>query len=60
MGLMTIGGKRKFNWIVFVTGFGLFSLLWPSTGFIWGFLASVAGVIVVFVIQDAVRRRTSP
>ena len=56
---MATVGKRTFNWIVLVTGMILFGALWPTIGFAWSFVAALAGVIIVLVIQGAVRRRTS-
>jgi hypothetical protein len=56
---MATVGKRRFNWIVLVTGVVLFGALWPTIGFVWSFAAALAGVIMVLVIQDAVRRRMS-
>ncbi len=54
MAFMT--GKRRFNWAVFVVGFGLFSLLWRTVGFVEGFLAGLAGVLVVLMTQEFPRR----
>ncbi len=55
---MATGGKRSFNWIVFVVGFGLFSLLWRNIGFVDALLAGVVGVLAVLLARDFLRRGT--
>lgn len=56
MRIMTTKPQRKFNWIAYVVGVGLFFALWSPLGFVYAFLIALAGTTVVIIGQVLFRK----